>query len=166
MKEDYLNLAFGKISKEKLRPWLQWLSKRKISQFGSFPEMVIFFKEFFSSEEQKSIFIVNYPDGDFDEESDFIKKELFFYALIKIFDLPETSISLLVKFYLDGTVEVSCTYADNSVLNKIIEKNLEKIDTVINQRQKDNKLSWKEFVNLFEKIESGLYNEYFQIPEF
>jgi len=166
MNEKYLNLPFGNISKEKLKPWLQWLSEREISQFGSFPEVVTFFKEFFSSKKQESIHLVDYWVGDFDDSNEFIEKELLFYVLIDVFSFADTSINLLTRFSLDGTVEVSHTYLDNLRLNKSIGKNCDKIDTIIEQKQKSNKLSWKEFVIFFEEIESGLYNEELKIPDF
>lgn len=167
MELNYLNLPIGNISKEKLRPWLQWLSCQKFDEFSSFPEVCAFFTELFLSEDLKTPYIIDYRHGSYEEADEFIKKEILFLAHMNIFSVGEDLAShIVVKFFLNGTVEVDEVYLDDSMLTKPIEENLKNIDIILEQKQLVEPLSWKEFTKLYEEITLGVYGREHVIPEF
>ncbi len=165
-----LSVPMGNISKEKLEPWFQWLSKQNFDEFASFPEIANFFKEIFPSYnpggDPRPGYVCDYLSGNYEEPDNFIKKGILFYVYMNIFQAGEMHAHSLVKFLLDGTVTVEEIYLDDTMITDSIEKNIKRIDSIIEQKQTDKKLSWKEFIQLYEEITSGMYGEEFTIPEF
>jgi hypothetical protein len=163
MNTDYVKLPIGKISKDELKPWLQWFGKKECS-FFSFPNITEFFSEVNPEVEAKNIDY--FQEGDLVEPDSFLEENLLFYVNITLYYVIHSSVKMLVKFSCDGTAEIDKIYLDDDESNDLIKENIKNIDVVIEQKSNTKKLSWKDFVQLFEEIEKGVYNKKLEIPEF
>lgn len=162
MDTDYLNLPIGKISKKELKPWLQWIGE-KACVFVSYPDVTIFFSEVTKA---KSENVICFQKGELVEPQIFLEEKILFYTNITLYYLIDSSIKMLVKFLCDGTVEVDKIYFDDDESNDLIKGNIISIDYSFEQKSKKEVLTWKGFVEVFEKLKAGVYNKKIDIPEF
>ncbi|MFZ4648735.1 MAG: hypothetical protein ACOYMB_03850 [Patescibacteria group bacterium] len=172
MDSNYLSLPIGKISKEELRSWFGWIKRRDYDNFSSFPLVVDFFSEI---NETRRLNELNERAGYFQENdlvdpSDFLQEKILFFVRFKLYNLIETSVTITVKFLCDGTVRVYDIYVDDSENNKLIAENIKNINHVIRLKEVEsdgiNRMSWKDFKQLFEEIESGNHNVVLEIPKY
>ena len=161
METTHLTLPIGRVSKETLEPWLQWLGKQDCD-FVSFPEVVALFKQI----APRSGAGTNYQDGDLVEPTAFLEEAILFYANMTIYTLVDVSAHILVKFLCNGTVEICPVYLDDSESNELLEENIKAIDLVLEEKQAERKMSWKEFSWAYSEIMEGIYSKELIIPVF
>jgi hypothetical protein len=100
------------------------------------------------------------------DEGSFVKDSVLFYIYLRMYTLPETSISMLVQFFADGTIEMNNIYYDDGEVNLLIEENIKNINVILDEKQEKSKLTWEEFIKFYEEIMSGIYSKKLVIPEF
>lgn len=164
METSYLTLPFGKISKAELRPWLEWIEKQNYAEFVSYPAIVDYFKG--TVPEEKDKFILNYKEEDLVDQNEFLSEEVLFYISIIFYELVESNVRITVKFLCNGTVEIGNIYYDDGEETPLLKQNFDNIDSIIEQKQNEKKLSWKEFTEFYEEIISGVYNKELALPNF
>ncbi len=162
METNYVSFPLGKISKQQLKPWFQWIEKQNC-EFTSYPEIVKYYKE--TAGTTKNI-IDSYLSNALLDEGSFVKDSVLFYVYLRMYELPETNISMLVQFFADGNVEINEIYYDDGEVNSLIEENIKNINVILNEKQEKSKLTWEEFIKFYEEIMSGIYSKKLAIPEF
>ena len=161
METNYVSFPLGKVSKQQIKPWFQWIEKQKCD-FISYPEIAKYYKEIAGN--TKNV-IDSYLSNDLLDQNSFVEENVLFYTSLIMYEFTDSNIRMLVKFLTNGTVEMNEIYYYD-VETTLIEENIKNINVVLNEKQEKAKLTWKEFINFYEEIMSGIYSKKLTIPEF
>jgi hypothetical protein len=163
MKKELLVLPIGVVIYESLEPWLKWLGEQDYFAFVSFPEITEFFRQVTKSNEKADLSYC-YESSYIDLDT-FLNEKMLFCVNFNIFQVGGMNACLFVKFFIDGTVEVTKIDLDDSVLLGQVKSNIQQIDQAIEEHQRENKMLWKEFAVFLGQIMCGFHSIDLELPK-